>query len=157
MKTAEAGIRFPILAFTADKDVWRIETLDFLTTCGPRTLKDDMQARMEIVDAELNRWMVQSVRRTGRAQPFLPWLFGALLTATPQSRIEHELEPLPPTSFEEAQARVCASIEAHPLFWCDSPEHDREEVLLPLIAKIRATQSVADICEALGPDDFRGY
>ena len=116
MKTAEAGICFPVLAFTTDRDVWRIENLDFLTTCGPRTLKNDLQLGMEIIDAEFDRWVVRSVRRIGRAEPFLPWLLGALMTGVPQSRIEHELERLPPTSFEAAQIRVCAAIEAHPLF-----------------------------------------
>ena len=77
------------------------------------------------------------------------------MIATPQSPIEHELEQLPPTSSEEAQARVCAAIEAHPLYWCDDPDIDREEVLLPLLAKVRATRSIADIHRALGPDDFR--
>ena len=155
MKTAEAGICFPVLAFTTDRDVWRIENLDFLTTCGPRTLKNDLQLGMEIIDAEFDRWVVRSVRRIDRAEPFLPWLLGALMTGVPQSRIEHELERLPPTSFEAAQIRVCAAIEAHPLYWCDDPDIDREEVLLPLLAKVRATRSIADIHRALGPDDFR--
>lgn len=145
MRTQDAGIRFPILAFTADQDVWRIETLDILTTCGPRTLKDDMQAGMQIVDAKLDRWAVRSVRRVGRAEAFLPWLVGAVLTATAQSRIEHELEPLAPTGFGEVRARVSAAIEAHPLFWCNDPEEDREEILLALLAAVGAARSVADI------------
>jgi hypothetical protein len=157
MNAIEADIRFPVLAFTTDLDVWRIETLDILTTCGPRTLKENMQAGMEIVDSELNRWTVRSVRRTGRAGPFLPSLLRSLLTGTPQSRIEHELEPLPPTSFETAQARVLAAVEAHPLYWCDDPETDREAVLLPLLGEIRGTRSIADIHKVLGPDDFRAY
>ena len=154
MKTAQADCRFPVLGFTPDADVWGFPDMDGLTSCGPRTLKKDMQSGMELVDADGRRWVVRSVRRTGRAGSLLPWLLRSLL-ATPQWRIEHELEPLPPVSLEEAQARVCAAMAAHPDYWCE--EDERATVLPARLAEVRATKTIAGIHDRLGLDTFQAY
>lgn len=74
MRTTEANINFPVLGFTPDREIWGFEDLNTLTSCGPRTLKNNMQIGMELIDAEGRRWGVRSIRRTGRDQPLLRWL-----------------------------------------------------------------------------------
>ena len=148
MKSTEADIRFPILTFTTDNDVWRITTLNILTNCGPQTLKDDMQRDMEIVDSEWRRWRVKSVRKTGRDTWILPWLVSALLS-TRGYRIEQELEQLEPISVDEMRLRVSSAIKAHPDYWYDE--------IGTLLAQIGRASSIADVLEVLGPDDFRSY
>ena len=155
MKSTEAGILFPILAFTADNHLWPIDKLDILTACGPRTLKDGMQLGMEIVDSDWRCWRVKSVHKIGRDTGFLRWLLSALMTATPAYRIEQELEPLQPMSVEQMRRRVCAALEEHSEDYCgyDGDEADFRR----LLADIRKAASVSDVFKAVGPDDFRGY
>ena len=110
MKTSEANFHFPVLGFTPDREIWGFSDLNTLTSCGPRTLKDNMQAGMELIDVDGRRWVVRSVRRTGRAEPLLAWLVSCVLS-TPQSRIEHELDAMDPVALENIKARVCAAME----------------------------------------------
>jgi hypothetical protein len=152
---AEANFHFPVLGFTPDREIWGFQDRDTLTSCGPRTLKDDMQVGMELVDADGRRWVVRSVRRVGRDKPLLSWLVSTHLTATPGSRIEHELDELPPLSLSEIKERACASVEATSRDYCADDE--REEVLAPLLAKVRAAESVALIHDLLGLDSFQSY
>jgi hypothetical protein len=154
MKTAEADFHFPVLGFTPDREIWGFADLPALTSCGPRTLKEDMQGGMELVDADGRRWVVRSVRKIGRARPLLPWLLSALVT-TPQFRIEQELEALEPLSLAEVQARACASLEAFPEDY--AAEDEREEVLVPLLAKVRSARTIAAIHDLLGLDSFKAY
>lgn len=151
MKTAQATFHFPVLGFTSDSDVWGLPDLDALTTCGPRTLKEGLQVGMELVDAEGQRWVVQSVRRIGRAGSLL----SLLLPGPALSRIEHELEVLEPISLAEVQARVCSAMKSHPDFWCEEDELDT--VLPARLAEVSATPSIADIHEVLGLDSFHAY
>ncbi len=155
MKTAEADFHFPVLGFTPDREIWGFPDIDTLTSCGPRTLKENLQAGMELVDADGRRWIVRSVRRVGRGQPLIPWLVSAVLTSTPQSRIEHEIEQLEPFTRDEAQDRACASMRAFPQ---DFGAEDVDDPLLAQrISEVRATQSIAAIHEVLGLDSFMAY
>ncbi|WP_332771965.1 hypothetical protein [Phenylobacterium sp.] len=151
MKTAQADFRFPVLGFTTDSDIWGLPDLDALTTCGPRTLAEDLQVGMELVDAEGCRWIVSSVLRTGRAGSLL----SRLMPGPAQFRIEHELELLTPLSFADVQARVCAAMRAHPDFWCEDEE--RDTVLPARLAEVSAVATIADIHEVLGLDSFHAY
>jgi len=151
MKTAQADFRFPVLGFTTDSDVWGLPDLDALTTCGPRTLKEGLQVGMELVDADGRRWVVRSVRRTGRAGSLL----SSLLSSPAQSRIEHELESLEPISLAEVQARVCKAMSSHPDFWCEDDE--RDTVLPARLAEVNAIAAIADIHQVLGLDSFHAY
>ena len=151
MKTAEADFRFPVLGITTDVDVWGLPDLDALTTCGSRTLSEGLQIGMELIDTEGCRWVVRSVRRTGRAGSLL----SRLLSSPAQSRIEHELESLQPLSLAEIQGRVCAAMEAHPDFWCE--EADQATVLPARLAEVRAVATIAGIHEVLGLDSFHAY
>jgi hypothetical protein len=105
---------------------------------------------MELIDAEGRHMVVRSVRRTGRAGSLL-----SSLLPPAQSRIEHELEPLEPVSLEDAQARVCAAMQAHPDFWCEDDE--RDTVLPRRLAEVKATTSIAGIHDVLGLDSFHAY
>lgn len=154
MKTAEAKFHFPVLGFTPDKEIWGFQDLDTLTSCGPKTLKDNMQVGMELIDADGRQWVVRSVRRTGRGEPLLPWLVSFILS-TPQSRVEHELDELQSVSLAEAQDRACASVEATSSDYCADDE--REEILEPLLAQVRSAKSIARIYELLGLDSFMAY
>jgi hypothetical protein len=154
MKTAEANFHFPVLGFTPDKEIWGFTDLNRLTRCGPRTLKNDLQIGMELIDANGRRWIVRDVQRTGRPGALLPWLMSTLLTASAQSRIEHELDPLEPVSLKEAQERACAAMEA---FEEDYIGESREKDFLPLLAKVKRTKKIADIYKRLQPDTFEGY
>ena len=153
-KTNDAGFHFPVLGFTPDRDVWGCPDLDSLTSCGPRTLRDNLQVGLELVDADGRRWAVRSVRRAGRAQPLVPWLISGLPTAAPQSRIEHELEQLDSLTLSEAQARTCASLRAYPQDY--GAEDESDPILARRIAEVRKTRSFAAIHEVLGLDSVLG-
>ncbi|MDB5417488.1 MAG: hypothetical protein JWP50_907, partial [Phenylobacterium sp.] len=116
---------------------------------------DNMQDRMELVDADGRRWLVTSVRRTGRAGPLLSRWFRSLLTGVPQYRIEHELDSLEPFTLQHIQQRVCEAMQAHPDFWCDDDE--RETVLPERLAEVKATPTISAIHQVLGLDTFEGY
>jgi hypothetical protein len=154
MKTGQANFNFPVLGFTPDREIWGFPDLDTLTSCGPKTLKDNIQIGMELIDTRGQRWAVRSVRRTGRAGSLPKWLFDLLLS-TAQSRIEHELEPMQPVSLSEAQERACASLEAFPDDYCLDDE--RDAVLAGLMAKVRNTKAIGEIHELLGLDSFMAY
>lgn len=154
MKTADVDFRFPLLGFTPDREIWGFPDTATLTSCGPRTLKENLQSDMELVDIDGRRWIVRSVRRLGRARPLIPWLLSALLS-TPQSRIEHELEQLQPVSLGQVQERACASLKAFPQDWGAEDEHD--PVLEERLAEVRATRSIAEIHDVLGLDSFMAY
>jgi hypothetical protein len=153
MKTAEAGFHFPVLGFTPDREIWGFQDLDRLTKCGPRTLRGGMQVGMELVDANGRRWLVRSVRRTARAGSLLFHLLPFL--AAPQSRIEHELEPMPALSLDEVRRRASAAMEAYSDDYYEGDE--REAEFEPLLAKVKAAGSVAEIYEVLQPDTFESY
>jgi hypothetical protein len=154
MKTQDVDFQFPVLGFTPDEDIWAFPDLNALTSCGRKTLREDMQANMELVDAGGRRWIVRAVRRTGRAQSLLMWIISHLIS-TPQSRIEHELEAMPPISIEETKKRVCASMRVFPGYYGDSDEVDAD--LEARIAEVRATKSNAEILDVLGLDSFMAY
>ncbi|MFC3079581.1 hypothetical protein ACFODL_15890 [Phenylobacterium terrae] len=84
----------------------------------------------------------------------LLWLVSAVLS-TPQSRIEQELEPLPPLSLDEIKARAIAAVELTSEYYC--AEDEREEILVPLLDQVRVASNVAQIHELLGLDSFMGY
>ena len=75
MKVSEVAFEFPVMGLGADNDVWGFRDYRELTTCGRRTLRDDMQKDLELVDAGGRRWKVTAVRRLGRHRSLLPWLF----------------------------------------------------------------------------------
>ena len=155
MKAAAAGFHFPLLGFTPDGEIWGFPDIDTLTSCGPRTLKDNMQTGMELVDVDGRRWIVRSVRRVGSARPLVPWLISALLTSTPQSRIEHEVEQLAAITLSEAQARACAALRAFPQ---DYGAEDKDDpVLKQRLAEVTGTRTIAAIHEVLGLDSFMAY
>lgn len=151
MKTAQADFVFPVMAFTTDLDIWGFPDLDRLTKCGSRTLKEGMQLGMEIIDSQGRRWAVRNVRRIGRTGS----LMMVLLTFKSQSRIEHELEILPPISLEETKARVAEAIKAHPDFWGAWGDNDAE--IPEILAGVRATTSFTQLYGNLGLDTFEGY
>jgi hypothetical protein len=152
MKTAEAQFQFPVLGFTPDTEIWGFPDLDRLTRCGPRTLQGNMQSGMELIGSDGRRWGVRSVKRIGRAGSLIKQL---LFFGLPQSRIEHELEPLERVSLEEVQRRACAAIEAHADNYCHhSAEEDWETFVEPLLAEVNATRNISDIYDLLQPDTF---
>lgn len=152
MKSEEAGFRFPVLGFTGDLEIWGFQDLDRLTRCGPRTLKEDIQVGMELVDADLRRWRVLAVRRTGRAGSFLSLL---LPFGPPQSRIEHDLQPMEAISIEEARRLTCRAMEAHAENYFEGD--DRKTEFEPLLAKVKRARSIAGIYEILQPDTFEAH
>ena len=152
MKTAEARFNFPVLGFTSDFNIWGFQDLDRLTRCGPRTLKEDTQIGMEFVDADGHRWKVRSVRRTGRAGSFFSLL---LPFGPPQSRIEHDLEPMEAISIEEIRRQVCTALEAHAENYFEGGE--RETEFEPLLSAARAACSVGEVYELLQPDTFEPH
>jgi hypothetical protein len=154
MKTGDVDFHFPLLGFTPDREIWGFPDIATLTSCGPRTLKENMQADMELVDIDGRRWIVRSVRRVGRAQPLIPWLLSALLS-TPQSRIEQELDQLESLTLGEVQDRACASLNAFPQDW--GAEGEDDPVLEQRLGEVRATRSIAEIHDVLGLDSFMAY
>jgi hypothetical protein len=147
MKTTEANFRFPVLGFTTDLQIWGFQDLDRLTRCGPRTLKEDMQRGMELIDAGGRRWAVRSIRRTGRAGSLLSLL---LPFGPAQSRIEHELEALEPVTLEEVRRRARQATET---FMENYNDEERAEFEQLLVAVGRAA-NIAEVYDLLQPDTF---
>lgn len=159
MKSVEANLKFPVVGFTPDRAAWGFADLDTLTACGSWTLKDDLQRGMELVDSDGRRWVVRSVRKTGRARPLLPWLVMSVLSG-PLWRIDQEMDELEPISFAEVKDRVCAAIEANAEDYqdcCADPEHEHEDGVESRIAQVRASKTVAQIIDKLGLDSFMSY
>ncbi|MDZ4363953.1 hypothetical protein [Brevundimonas sp.] len=147
-------MKFPAIGFTPDREIWGFPTLDSLVTCGRKTLKDNMQAGMELIDGRGRRWVVSGVRRVGRAKPFIPWLFWAVLSG-PQYRIEHDLETLADVSLDDVKTRACQSLAAFPTDYGAEDENDPE--LVSLMNKVRKAKTVAAIVKLLGLDSFEGH
>ena len=154
MDVASLNLKFPVIGFTTDDDVWGFPSLQTFGVCGPRTIKDGMQDGMEIVDGDGRRFKVRSIRNLGR-EGFLPFWFLNSLVSTPQYRIEHELEAMPPLLLEEIKQRVVICMEAHPLYWSDDLNY--EAMLGEQVANAKACGSVAEIFEVLGLDWFASY
>ena len=152
MNTHEADFRFPVLAFTPDLEIWGFPDLDRLTRCGPRTLRENAQDGMELIDATGRRWRVRSIRRTGRAGSliYLLWIFGP-----PQSRIEHDLEHLEAVALADVQRRTCAAMEAHAEDYFEGD--GRASEFEPLLAQVSRADSITEIYELLQPDTFEPY
>jgi len=151
MKSSEAGLSFPVLGFTPDRENWGFPDLDRLTKCGPRTLKENMQDGMELIDANGRRWRVLSIRRVGRTGS---WLM-VLLTAKPQSRIEQELEELPGLSLAEAKQRMRDSLET---FKSNYTGFDGDEAeFASMLEKVNQARSIAELYELIQPDTFESY
>lgn len=55
MKSTEANMKFPVLAFKTDGALRGFWDLNVLTTCGRRTLRDGSQIGLEIVDGDGRR------------------------------------------------------------------------------------------------------
>lgn len=155
MRASEERFQFPLLGLSPDKDVWGFADMQGLSRCGPRTLRENMQRDLELIDVDGRRWRVASVEVVGRAGSiFTRWLRD-LLTGVPQYRIEQELEPLERLALAQVQDRVCEAMEAHPEFWCEDDE--RDTVLPKRLAEVRATGSIAEIHQVLGLDTFESY
>ena len=154
MDVVSLNLKFPILGFTTDDDVWGFPSVHEFGLCGPRTIKNDMQRGKEIVDGDGRRYRVRSIRKLGRYRALPIWFLKSLLT-TPQYRIAHDLEPLGPLSLEEIKQRVHVCMRAHPLYW--SEEADFDTVLVEQLANAEACRSVAEIFEVLGLDWFQSY
>ena len=154
MKTSQVDFHFPVLGITPDKDIWAFPDRNTLTSCGPETLRDSKEDGMELVDADGRRWLVNSIRRTGRATSWLRWLVDRLIS-TPQSRIEHDLTVLTPVTLEEVKARVCESMEAFPQYYSES--YERDAVVDEQIVSVRSAEKIADIPDFLGLDSFMAY
>ncbi len=154
MKTSDVTFEYPILGISGDNDLWGFHDYRQLTTCGRRTLRDDMQRDMELVDAGGRRWKVTGICRLGRSRSLLPWLFWSLLAGSTYS-VEQDLEPLEPLTLDEVKDRVCSAMKAHPEFWCDDPESEAE--LSQRIRKVRRVKKIAGIDDVLGLDTFEPY
>ena len=155
MKTRDTDFVFPVLGFTPDKEIWAFEDMETLTSCGPRTLKNNIQIGMELVDSDGRRWIVRSVTRLGRAYSLSRSMLTLFLSAIIQSRIEEEIEPLEPLSLTEVKARVCAALEAFPEDFGQYLETDNE--LAPFLAQVRADPNIASIPKMLGLDNCESY
>ncbi|WP_309093218.1 hypothetical protein [Phenylobacterium sp.] len=152
MRSSEANFSFPVLGFTPDRENWGFPDLDRLTKCGARTLRENMQAGMELIDSDGQRWRVLSVRRTGRAGSLLSLLPGF---GPPQSRIEHELEELAALSLAEVKQRTVDSLNA---FRSDYMGFEGDEAeFSALLEKVSQAQSFADIYDLIQPDTFESY
>jgi hypothetical protein len=163
MKSTDAGIRFPAIGFTPDGGMWGFADLDGLTECGARTLKNNTQSGMELIDSDGRPWVVRSIRRIGRNKPLLPWLVSTVLGGGGGCRIEQELDELAPVTLAEIKVRTCAYVESIPDEHCcdhdqdHEEEHNHEHGPASLLAQVRSANSVAEIRERLGLDWFIAY
>jgi hypothetical protein len=122
-----------------------------MVKAGEETHHTIPQSGMEIVDIDRRRWLVRSIRRTGRGESLLIWLLSHAFSTLP-SRIEHELEEKPPISLDEVKGRVCANIVAFPQDYSDIDDHTAET-----IEAVRTARSAVEIHDLLGLDGFMAY
>lgn len=155
MKFSEIKPRFPMLGFSHDMDLWGFPNRQSLTECGPRSLRDKLHQGLELIDARGRRYRVNSVTRLGRAGSLGRQIFRAMLFSGQLSVIELELEQLTSVELPEVKDRVCAAIDAHPLYYCEPSE--QEEEIPKLIRQIRAKRSIEAIYNSLGLDWFAAY
>jgi hypothetical protein len=148
MKSTEVSFQFPVLGFTTDGEIWGFPDLNRLTKCGPRTLRDNMQDGMELIDADGRRWRVRSITRTGRAGGW--WTMFSPFGPS-QWRIEQDLEPMAPVALAEVQRRACAAMEGLAQDYMDGD--DRSE-LDGTLGKVRRTTTIGEIYPLLNPDTF---
>ncbi len=151
MKSSDVDFKFPVLGFTPDRQIWGFPDLHKLTKCGPATLKNRMQDGMELIDAEGRRWRVSAIRRTGRAGSWLSLLY---VFGPPQSRIEQELEVLPPADLADVQARALLAMETSK---DDYYGDDGQAEYRAMRRKIGKARSIAKIYDVLQPDTFESY
>lgn len=152
MKSTEIEIAFPVLGFTPDLENWGFPDLNRLTKCGTRTLKENKQDGMEIIDAKGRCWRVLSIRRIGRAGSVLNLIPGF---GPPQFRIEQELEALPPVPLAELKRRARASMEN---FQVDYMGFDGdEEAFADRMRRLEAAASYAELYDVVGADTFEPY
>jgi hypothetical protein len=156
VKTSEVSFSFPVLGFTPDGDVWGFPDLDKLTLCGPMTLKNDMQSGMELVDAKGRAWVVRSVTRLRRARSLPVSILHLLFAAKIASRIEHELEALPPVGLDEVKRRCCEWLDAHPEDHVEFPEDGPAEVA-KIKARLMRLKTMKTMPDLLGLDWFADY
>lgn len=150
-KTSDLDLKFPLLGFTPDGQIWAFPDRDTLTTCGKFTLKDNLQLGLELIDSEGRRWIVRSIRRIGRDRPLLPWLFVAALSG-PLWRIEQEVDAMSPIAFEEIRDRAVQAtrlLDEH--YYTD----DDKAELRQLVATVGRAKDVATIIEVMNPDSFK--
>ena len=149
MKTADVAFQFPVLGFTPDLEIWGFPDMDRLTKCGTRTLRENLQIGMELIDADGRRWVVRAVRRTGRAGSLLS-LF--LPFGPPQSRIEHDLAPMPAVTLDEVRRRAFAEMEAYAENYVEGDEGKAE--FAQLFVDIGRASKISEIHDLLRPDTF---
>lgn len=154
MKADEAGLQFPVLGVSKDKDCWGFKDLNDLTVCGRMTLRDGLQDGMELIDVAGSRWRVDRIQLIRPLESPLKRLFTWFLWS-PGFRIQQNLSPLSPLSLQETQERVCAAMQAYPLHWCE--EYEIETVFIDRLAEVRATKTIAEIHEVLGLTTFREF
>lgn len=152
MKSHEIEIVFPVLGFTPDLENWGFPDLDRLTKCGSRTLRENMQVGMELIDAQGRSWRVLSIRRTGRAGSILSLIPGF---GPPQSRIEQELEALPDVSLTEAKRRARASMEK--FSWDYSAFEGGEAEFADRLRQLDNAKTFAELYDVVGADTFEAY
>jgi hypothetical protein len=120
-----------------------------LTCCGPKTLQDQVQIGMVLVDADGRSWRVLSVEPLGRPAFSLRSL---RLFAPKLVQVEHEFAPGPRISLDDVKARICESLDAYPLYWCEPSE--MPEGLEERKAEVRSVESIREIHDKLGLDYF---
>ena len=77
------------------------------------------------------------------------WIFGP-----PQSRIEQELELLPPVSIDEVRERSAKAMESSQV---DYYGDDGQAEYRSMIRSIGKARSVAKLYDLLAPDTFESY
>jgi hypothetical protein len=153
--STEIEFEFPLLGISSDADLWGFPDARSLSICGPRTVRENMQVGMELIEPSGRRWVVRSVRRRGRAGNLLSWMVTAVLSGVPQSRIEHEVEAMPSAKLADVKQRVVNAMRMHPDFWCEPDEFDT--VLPQRLAEVQAIRAIREVHDILGLDTFEAY
>lgn len=105
-----AAIRFPVLPIPADGALRTVSTREQLETCNDRALRNGHYDAMFIIDSDGFSYVVVEANRGQHTQSWRPFR-GRLL------RVHLELRPQGRLSLQEAQNRVCETIESHPHLW----------------------------------------
>lgn len=96
LKSSDIAFELPVTTITAKGERWICRNLDHLTRVVPIQLKSGRFLGMKITDASNRRWVVRSIRKTGRADRWN--ILDVLLFSPPDWRVEYLLEELPPLS-----------------------------------------------------------
>jgi hypothetical protein len=172
MNIADAGLAFPVLAFTSNFEVIGADNLEDLTSWSNSALYTaDYELGMELVDAEGKRVVLRDIQIIKEIRFFPFPIFLNWLNPQTGSNVDLIVEPEASLTFAEIKARVREIIIDKPEIYClnynpenDLPENaeqiaaiDDVDSLPAVLADFDAIQDFDELYRTAAVDNFDSY